>query len=256
MGIFEANKRLQGFPATNPVSTLLIAAVTIMFVITILFGGFTERNLLELGALYEPIVIEEGQWYRLISVMFLHGSVSHYIFNTLFGLYIIGGALERLIGPVKYLIVYFASGLLASFTIVASYFISGDPVLTVGASGAIYGVLGAFLYLVVNHKEWFDPMDIQGIKGLIFINVVFTFIVPNISVAGHIGGLIAGYAIATLMYYNQGKDLRRRRKDFHDPFADPFEQKHRTLEEFDAFEYDDEDDDDENDPFAKYDRDD
>ncbi|MFW5913826.1 MAG: rhomboid family intramembrane serine protease [Bacillota bacterium] len=255
MGIFDANKRVQGFPATNPVSTLLIVAVTIMFMITLLSGGFSSRNLLELGALYEPLVIEGGQWSRLFSVMFLHGSVLHYIFNTLFGLYIIGGALERLIGPIKYLIVYFASGILSSLTIVAVYFLSGEPVLTVGASGAIYGVLGAFLYLVVNHKEWFDPRDIQGIKGLIFINVVFTFLGANISVAGHIGGLIAGYAIATLMYYNQGRDLRKRRKDFQDPFTDPFEQRHRTLDDFDTFEYDDKDDDDE-DPFAKYDRDD
>ena len=254
MGIFDANKRLHGFPATNPVSTLLITAVTIMFVITLLTGGFSGSNLLILGALYEPLVIEEGQWYRLFTVMFLHGSWLHYIFNTLFGLYIIGGALERLVGPLKYLVIYFASGLLASFAIVASYFITGQAVLTVGASGAIYGVLGAFLYLVVNHKEWFDPRDISGIKGLIFINVVFTFLGANISVAGHIGGLIAGYAIATLMYMNQGKDLRRRRKDFEDPFADPFEQKHRTLEEFDVLEEENDDSDDDDDPFAKYDK--
>ncbi|MFW6298968.1 MAG: rhomboid family intramembrane serine protease [Bacillota bacterium] len=255
MGVFDANKRLQSFPATNPVSTLLIAAVTVMFVITLLFGGFNQETLLELGALYEPLVIEEGQWYRLFSVMFLHGSAIHYILNTLFGLYIIGGALERQIGPLKYLLVYIVSGIIASFTIVAAYFISGQPVLTVGASGAIYGVLGAFLYLVVNHKEWFDPRDIQGIKALIFINVVFTFLSENISIPGHIGGLIGGYAIATLMYYNKGKDLRNRRKYFEDPFEDPFEQKHRTLEDFDTFEYDDKDDDD-TDPFAKYDRDD
>ncbi|MFW5893208.1 MAG: rhomboid family intramembrane serine protease [Bacillota bacterium] len=255
MGIFDANKRVQGFPATNPVSTLLIVGVTIYFFITIFSGGFNGQNLLELGALYEPLVIEDGQWYRLFTVMFLHGSVTHYIFNTLFGLYVIGGALERLIGPLKYLIVYFVSGILASFTIVASYFLTGEPVLTVGASGAIYGVLGAFLYLVVNHKEWFNPGDVQGIKALIFINVIFTFIVPNISVAGHIGGLIAGYAIATLMFINQGKDMRNRRKDFEDPFADPFEQKYRTLDDFDTFEYGDEDEDD-HDPFAKYDRDD
>lgn len=253
MGIFDANKRIQGFPATNPVSTLLIASVTVMFVITLLSGGFTQQNLLELGALYEPIVIEEGQWYRMFTVMFLHGSWLHYIFNTLFGLYIIGGALERLIGPFKYLIVYFVSGLIASFTILASYFLSGSPSLTIGASGAIYGVLGAFLYLVVNRKEWFDPRDISGIKGLIFINVVFTFLGENISVEGHIGGLIGGYAIATLMYMNQGRDLNRRRKQFEDPFADPFEQRHRTIEDFDVLE-EDSDEDDEDDPFSKYDR--
>ncbi len=254
MGIFDANKRLQGFPATNPVSTLLIAAVTIMFVITLLSGGFSPQNLLDLGALYEPLVIDNNEWYRLFTVMFLHGNIMHYVFNTLFGLYIIGGALERLVGSLKYLIIYFASGLLASFTIIAAYFLTGEAVLTVGASGAIYGVLGAFLYLVVNHKEWFDPRDISGIKGLIFINVVFTFLGANISVAGHIGGLIAGYAIATLMYLNQGSDIRRRQRGFEDPFADPESQKTRTIESFDDLENTfDDDDDDDDDPFSKYD---
>mgnify|MGYP000016931772 CR=1 FL=1 len=246
MGIFDQQSDMKNFPKQNPVSTFLIASVTLMFFVLIFDGGFTNVNMYNYGALFEPAVFQGGEWWRIFTVMFLHGSISHYIFNTIFGLFIIGSALERLIGSFRYALVYFISGIGSSFTILLLYYFGGDAVLTVGASGAIYGVLGTFLYLTINHPEMFDPRDAQGIKGLIVINVIFTFRAANISIAGHIGGLITGYLIAAFLF----KDKAKRKKQwqnksyYQDPFTDV-----RDLEDIDTV-----DDDDDDDPFRKYDQ--
>ena len=163
---------------------------------------------------------------------------------TFFGLFIIGSALERLIGSFRYALVYFIAGIGSSFTILLLYIFSGEPVLTVGASGAIYGVLGTFLYLTINHPEKFDPRDVQGIKGLIIINVVFTFLAPNISVGGHIGGLVTGYLIAMFLFKDEAKRKAKwqNKSYYRDPFTDV-----RKLEDIKSA------DDDDDDPFARYD---
>ena len=247
MGIFDQNRDLKNFPRQTPVSAFLIASVTLMFFVLVFDGGFTSINMFNYGALYEPAVFEQGEWWRIFTVMFLHGSISHYIFNTIFGLFIIGSALERFIGSFKYALVYFISGIGSSFTILLFYFFSGDPVLTVGASGAIYGVLGTFLYLTINHPEKFNPRDVSGIKGLIIINVIFTFLASGISIGGHIGGLITGYLIAAVLFKNDAKKKHtfQKRQIYHDPFTDV-----RNLEDVKTSEEDDDDDD----PFAKYDK--
>ncbi len=244
MGIFDQQSDIKNFPKQNPVSTFLIAGVTLMFFVLIFDGGFTNVNMFKYGALYEPAVFQSGEWWRIITVMFLHGSISHYIFNTIFGLFIIGSALERLIGSFRYALVYFIAGIGSSFTILLLYIFSGEPVLTVGASGAIYGVLGTFLYLTINHPEKFDPRDVQGIKGLIIINVVFTFLAPNISVGGHIGGLVTGYLIAMFLFKDEAKRKAKwqNKSYYRDPFTDV-----RKLEDIKSA------DDDDDDPFARYD---
>lgn len=243
MGIFDQQSDIKHFPKQNPVSTFLIASVTLMFFVLIFDGGFTNANMFNYGALYEPAVFEGGEWWRIITVMFLHGSISHYIFNTIFGLFIIGSALERLIGSYRYALVYFIAGIGSSFTILLLYLFGGGAVLTVGASGAIYGVLGTFLYLTINHPEKFDPRDVQGIKGLIIINVVFTFLAANISIGGHIGGLITGYLIAVFLFKDEAKKKNQWQNNnrFKDPFTDV-----RNLEDVESA-------DDEDDPFEKYD---
>ncbi len=255
--IFDSQS-MRTFYKTTPVTFLIAAAVTVMFLVTIFTGGFSSSNLLRLGALFTPSVYLEGEYYRLFTVMFLHGSISHYIFNTLFGLVIISATLERIIGSWRFTLLYFGSGILASLTIYALFLINQQPTLGVGASGAIYGVLGAFLFITYKRPDWFSATDTASIRGLIVINIIFTILVPNISVAAHLGGLAAGFLLSYLLtprkrsYQGSSKGFKNPYQNEYDPFQrpDPFD----VDDPFDTMEdvtIVDDDDDPEN-PWGRY----
>jgi membrane associated rhomboid family serine protease len=130
--------------------------------------------------------VAEGQWYRMITAMFLHGSIVHLGFN-MFMLYWIGTPVERAVGHLRFLLIYFVSGLCGSAGALA---LTDQNALTVGASGAIFGILGAAL--VYERQRTF----VLGGSALsiIVINLVLSFVVPNISIGGHLGGLVGGAA--------------------------------------------------------------
>jgi membrane associated rhomboid family serine protease len=137
--------------------------------------------------LYGPWVAD-GDWWRLITAAFLHASMLHIIFNML-ALWWIGGPLEAAIGHWRFLVIYGVAGLAGS----AGALVATPQAVTVGASGAIFGLLGAMLVI-----QWQQTGTIAGpALTLVLINLAITFAVPNISYGGHIGGLIGG-ALATL----------------------------------------------------------
>jgi len=193
MSIFIREGNLKDFYRKAPVTSFIIIIITIFFIATILSGGFTGLNLVRLGGLYPPFV-KEGEYYRLLTTMFLHGSELHFLSNVIIGLFVLSSALERLIGSKKFILVYFLSGMASSILIT---FLSDD--LTIGASGAIYGVLGSLLYITIYRRDLINVRDIQSIRGLIMINIVFTFLMPGISIIGHIGGIVCGYLLSFLL---------------------------------------------------------
>ena len=144
-------------------------------------GALIGRGQLVSG---EMIGVAEGEWYRMITAMFLHGSLVHLVVNMVM-LYWIGSPVEQAVGHLRFLLIYFVSGLCGS----AGALMLTDPnAITVGASGAIFGILGAAL--VYERQRTF----VLGGSALsiIVINLVLTFAIPNISIGGHIGGLIGG----------------------------------------------------------------
>ncbi len=182
--------RIKHFYKEHPATGTIILANLIMFIIVLLNGGFDIVNLLALGALHPELVLEHSQYYRLITVMFLHGGFLHFFMNSL-ALYFLGAHMEKLIGPKKYLLLYFGSGIGASIAVVYL----GGNVVTVGASGAIFGIIGGLLVLTFLRANWFHPQAIRQIRNLALINIVLTFAIRNISIAGHIGGLVIGIAL-------------------------------------------------------------
>ena len=149
--------------------------------------------MLKYGAFYKPLILE-GEWYRFISSMFLHIGFQHFLFNT-FSLIIFAAGLEKTIGSIRYLVVYLLSGLGGSLL---TFYFSGD-VLAAGASGAIFGVFGAFLAILANKNYYLDKGTKQTFLAILIINFIFTFLEPNISITGHIGGLIAGFFVALIV---------------------------------------------------------
>jgi membrane associated rhomboid family serine protease len=168
------------------VTKILIGINVLVFLINLAQGstlGQVSGSLFEKGALYIHGGLDQGEWWRLITAAFLHGNLIHIAMNMIV-LWFIGAPVEMAIGRGRFLALYLISGLAGS----AGALIFSPDAVTVGASGAIFGILGAALVLEFQRSYVLGGQAL----GLIVINLVLTFAVPNISRGGHIGGLIGG----------------------------------------------------------------
>lgn len=140
-----------------------------------------------------PVAVAvNGEWYRLITAAFLHGSILHIAFN-MYVLFALGPTLERILGHVRYLVLYLAAALGGS---IASYAFSDMRTLSVGASGAIFGLMGA---LVVAGRRL--RYDITQVLILIGVNVVIGFLASGVDWRAHLGGLAVGAAVAAIFVH-------------------------------------------------------
>jgi membrane associated rhomboid family serine protease len=155
-------------------------------------GGVGDSTLLRDGALSQS-AIADGDYWRLVTAGFLHAGFFHLLFN-MFSLWILGTLLEPAVGHLRFGLIFFVSLLAGSL---GALIVNPDS-LTVGASGGIFGLMGAAF--VVMRNRGLNPME-SGLGLWIVLNLVITFTVPNISIGGHIGGLIGG-ALAALVLYD------------------------------------------------------
>ena len=154
-------------------------------------GGGLSSSLLDDGSV-SRFTVDEGEYWRIVTAGFLHTGMIHLLFN-MFGLYILGGLIEPAVGRLRFGIIYFVSLLAGSF----GALLLEPTAPTVGASGAIFGLMGAAV--VVMRNRGINPME-SGIGLWIGLNLLITFTIPNISIGGHIGGLIGGAAAAAVMF--------------------------------------------------------
>ncbi len=175
----------------TPLTYLLLAAIAAGYVLQILRGdAFTEAF-----ANYGPATLH-GQWWRLVTSMFLHGGLLHLAMNA-WALYQLAGLFEIWLGPLALLLVYFISGIAGSL---ASAFITSGP--SVGASGAIFGLLGALIGFLLKHRGRLTPQAkslLMQLVGWAAINVIFGFSVKGIDNAAHLGGCAAGFLCGLLL---------------------------------------------------------
>jgi rhomboid protease GluP len=180
-------------PLSRPiVAWILLGLIVLMFLVETATGGSTSTKVLvRLGAKVTPF-IADGEYWRLATSMFLHIGFMHLLFNG-YALIAIGTELERLIGRARFSVIYFLSGLYGSL---ASYAFS--PSLTAGASGAIFGLigaLGAFFYLHRERLGAWGRARLANIVFLIVINLFFGFTQPGIDNLAHLGGLLSGLGL-------------------------------------------------------------
>ncbi len=181
-----------------PATMVLVAVNVFVYIVTVVQGGGLSQpggKVFNDGALV-GVAVYDGEWWRLVTAMFLHASIIHLGFN-MFALYWLGSIVETALGTWRYLLIYFATGLAGS---AGALVFSGPFAVTVGASGAIFGLLGALLVL-----EYTSTGSLAGqAMTLIVLNLVITFAIPNISIGGHIGGLLGGivgtFALLKLRY--------------------------------------------------------
>ena len=186
----------------------ILAFLVCLIVATALCVGFF-RNIVEMnpkilywmGAKHNNAIIFHGEYYRLVTPMFLHSGIVHLLFN-MYALYILGDFIERIYGAKKYLVIYFVSGIVAS--IFSLYF---SPVMGVGASGAIFGLLGAALVFAYNEKDRIGKALVTNIIVIILLNVFIGLSMSNIDISAHFGGFIAGAILG--LFFNNYKIIRK-----------------------------------------------
>jgi membrane associated rhomboid family serine protease len=198
-GVEKAVRTAQQRTSRNPgvVTRTLIALNVGIYLLQLAMGAPLSADqgwIFEQGALYGPVVAD-GDWYRLLTAAFLHYGPLHLGMNMLV-LWWIGRPLEYALGPLRYTMIYVVSGLAGS----AGALLFAPDAVTVGASGAIFGILGAAIVLERQQTYVLGGAAIT----LLVLNLAFTFAVPGVSIGGHLGGL-AGGALATLALSRFGR---------------------------------------------------
>ncbi|MBQ7104872.1 MAG: rhomboid family intramembrane serine protease [Bacilli bacterium] len=172
------------FTPKKPIITNILIGINIL----VFFLQMFNQNIISYFAVWNIGIAEYGQFYRLFTGMFLHANIMHIAFN-MYALYVIGRQLEGFLGKAKYLSVYLISGFIGSLLSVALH--SGNYA-GVGASGAIFGLLGALLYFGYHYRVYLGGVMRSQIIPLIVINLLIGFMSPGIDNLAHIGGLIGG----------------------------------------------------------------
>lgn len=180
-----------------PIVTIIIIAINVLvFGLLELNGGSTNpQTLLEFGAAQYSLVVTQGQWYRIVTSMFLHIGVMHIFMNVMW-LVLAGIRAEQSFGILKFLAIYFAGGIIGALAMVM---LAPHPLtIGAGASGAIFGLIGAMMARMLITKRPIATFNVQSLGIMIGINLVIGFMIPEISNTAHIGGMIAGAGVGAL----------------------------------------------------------
>ena len=179
-------------------------AANILYFLIVTIAGPTESSevLVRWGAMYTPYV-KDGAWWRLLTCMFLHSGIRH-LMNNMITLFVFGVMLEAEMGRVKYAFVYLLGGLAGN---AAEYGLSvrnGKAVIAVGASGAVFAVLGGLIWVLIINKGRIRGMTIRRLLFYAALSVYFGFVSGGVANGAHVGGLAAGFVLAAVLYRKKG----------------------------------------------------
>lgn len=187
-----------------PFLTILLAVVNVMVYLYVEWNGssYDTEFMLQMGAVSEPLIIQEHEYYRLITHFFLHFGFEHLV-NNMLSLLILGYAIEHVLGSVRFVILYFLSGILAGVSsIVYNVSTASEYTVSCGASGAIYGLTGALLLLLImGNRRNKEHRTTEVPRYLLFlaISLYSGSQDPAIDNAAHVGGFVVGFIICLIM---------------------------------------------------------
>ncbi|MDN4076126.1 rhomboid family intramembrane serine protease [Fictibacillus terranigra] len=190
--MFVREENFKTFIRLYPVVSIITALHLIIF---LLLNIGPQADFLYYYFAGSNYYISQGEYWRLATPIITHVSLTHMLFNT-FSLVIFGPALERILGKGKFLIGYMGAGILADL---ATYLILPLNFAHIGASGAIFGLFGIYLYLMYARKEYLGAGNRQILLVVLIFSLITTFTTEGINIYGHLFGLIAGAALAPIL---------------------------------------------------------
>ncbi len=173
----------------------LLVSNVILFILCIFFSSYFYA-----AWAFDPVqVLEKGTWYQFLTSMFLHGDAYHLASNMIY-LYAVGDIVEKEMGHIRYFLLYMLSGILANGASLAVAVLTLNFNGSVGASGAVFGVTGALLWIAIRNRGRSDILTIPKMIVLILFSLYSGFVGTNIDNAAHVGGVIAGFVLAMFLY--------------------------------------------------------
>ncbi|MEY8356546.1 rhomboid family intramembrane serine protease [Lachnospiraceae bacterium 54-53] len=160
------------------------------------------------GAMYAPLVLEGGEYFRLLTSVFMHFGINH-IMNNMLILFILGDNLERALGHVKYLLFYLLCGVGANVVSMLVNLGEYRSIVSAGASGAIFGVIGGLLYAVAVNRGRLEDLSTRQLVVVIVCSLYFGFTSTGVDNAAHISGLLIGLFMGILLYRKPKKRRNR-----------------------------------------------
>ncbi|WP_312101121.1 rhomboid family intramembrane serine protease [Lachnoclostridium sp.] len=199
-------QRNNGIFSRIGIATIIIIAINAaVFFYTDLSGNYDK--IVSKGCIFWPLIKYHNEYYRLFTYQFLHANISH-LANNMLILAIMGSTLERHVGKFKYLLIYFLSGIVAGIASMSYNMQKGLLSNSIGASGAIFGVIGAIALIVVVNKGRLETIGTRQIIIFIALSLYGGFTSQGVDNAAHVGGLLAGFFIAMLVYRKKRGRIR------------------------------------------------
>ena len=182
--------------------TVLFILLNILILLVVDFTGGSENtaHMIECGAAYPPLILENGEIYRLFTCMFLHFGIEH-LLNNMLVLFVLGSRLEQVIGKIKFLLIYLIGGVLGNVISLLIELRTQDFAVSAGASGAVFAVMGAMIYIVIRNKGWLGDLSMRQILVMAAFSLYFGFASTGVDNTAHVGGMVSGFFLAVIFYH-------------------------------------------------------
>ncbi|WP_102029355.1 rhomboid family intramembrane serine protease [Salirhabdus sp. Marseille-P4669] len=193
--MFFRTESFQQFLKFYPIVSILVAINLGLWLLTEFLPIPLFESIRELGLGTNFMIEYNNEYWRLLTAVFFHYGLIHALFNS-FSLVLFGPPLERMLGKTKFVILYLGSGIIGN---IATFYLGSIYLQHAGASGAVFGIFGAYLFIVLFRKHLIDDQNKQIIVTIMVIALIMTFVRSNINVYAHIFGFIGGFALANLL---------------------------------------------------------
>ncbi len=192
-----------------PLVTWLLLAANVLYFLYLEWQGSTTDSyfMVEHGTMVPMLVVEWKEYYRVFTAFFMHFGISH-LFNNMLLLWYLGSRLERYLGHGKFAVTYLACGLGGNVISLAYYLFTHPYTNTAGASGAVFGIVGAMLWVVLRHRGHLADLSSRQLVLMIVFTLYNGLADNGINNAAHIGGLVLGFLLG-MLFYRGGQSIRR-----------------------------------------------
>lgn len=190
----------------NITISLIIINVIIFFILE--FMGTTESAsfMMEYGAVYPPYITERGEYWRFFTATLMHFGFQH-LLNNMVMLGAAGQILERALGKIKYVILYFVAGIGGCVLSYLEMMQSGNYAVAAGASGSIFGIIGALAWILILHKGRYESLTGRGMIMMVLLSLYYGASTGDVDNWGHIGGFVMGFLISMIFYRRNTKEI-------------------------------------------------
>lgn len=190
----------------QPVNFIIVLMNVVVFLVLSVMGDTQDAVfMLNHGAFWEPYILEYGEYYRLVTCIFLHFGIDHLFYNMLL-LIFLGDSLEQIVGKLRYLAIYLLGGVAGNIVSVWVSAGTENYAVSAGASGAIFAVVGALLWIVIRNGGRLKGYSSQRLFLMAAFTIVNGLMTTGVDNMAHIGGLVAGFLLGMLLYRKKAEE--------------------------------------------------